>query len=87
MDAQFDEELIHLTQIGGVAVGVEQGGGSHGVADIESHDLGSPASGKLQDFHVLAMGEGAEEEESGEVVGEELVGWRIGREEGEFSRH
>ena len=87
VDAQFDEELVHLAEIGGVAVGVEQRGGGHGVADVDGHDLRAPPRRELQDLHVLAVGERAQQQQPGPLVGHQLVRRRARREERELRRH
>ena len=37
--AELDEEPVHLAEVGGVAVGVEHGGGGRRVAHVDAHDL------------------------------------------------
>lgn len=69
MNAQLDEELVHLADISGIPMGIEESGGSHGVADVEGHDLGAAAGGKLENVDVLAVGKMVEEQEAGGIVG------------------
>lgn len=60
MGAELDEELIHVTKISGIVVGVEEGGRSHGVAEIDGRDLGAALRGELEHFHVLTVWEAAQ---------------------------
>jgi len=87
MDAKLNEELIHLSQIGGVAMGVEERGGSHRMPHVHAHDLCASPGPKLYDFYVFAVGERAEKQQSGELVGHHLVRRWTRREEGKLRRH
>jgi len=87
VDAELDEELVHLAEIGGVAVRVEEGRGGHWVVNVERHYLRAALRRKLQDFHVLAVRERREEEQTCEVVRHHLVRRRARRQEGELCRH
>lgn len=87
MDAELNEELVHLANIGGIPMGVEKRGGGHGVADVNSDDLGAAARGKLPDVDIFAVGKRVQEQKAGGFVFEELVGGGIRREEGEFCSH
>lgn len=42
VDAQLNEELVHLTQIGGIAVRVEKSRGGHRVSNVDGDYLGAP---------------------------------------------
>ena len=87
MDAKLDEKLVHLTNIGGVSMGIKKRRSSHRVADVNSDDLSAFASGKLPDIDIFAVGKRVQEKEASGLVFEELVrGW-VGREEGEFGSH
>jgi len=87
VDAELDEELVHLAEIGGVAVRVEEGGGGHGVANVESNYLRAAPRRKLQDFHVLAVTERRQEKQPRKVVRHDLVRRRVRREKRELCRH
>lgn len=52
--AELDEELVHLAEVGGVAVGVEEGGGGEGVADVEGDDVVAAAGGEAEHLHEAA---------------------------------
>lgn len=73
VDAQLDEELVHLAQIGGVAVRVEESGGGHGVPNVDGHNLRPPPRRKLQDLHVFPVRERAQQQQARPVVGYQLV--------------
>ena len=62
VDAELDEELVHLAEIGGVAVGVEEGGGGQWVPNVHAHYLRAAARGDSQNFHVLAVREWAQQQ-------------------------
>lgn len=68
MNAQLDEELVHLADISRIPMGIEQRRGGHGVPHIEGHDLGAAARRKLQNVDVFAVGEVVEEQEAGGIV-------------------
>jgi|UniRef100_A0A804NEY3 hypothetical protein len=51
--AELDEEAVHLAEVGGVAVGVEQRGGGPRVAHVHPHDL-VPAAGP-EAHHLRAL--------------------------------
>lgn len=87
MDAKLDEELIHLSQIGGVSMGVEERRGCHRVPHVHGHDLRASSGLKLEDFHVLTVGERGQKQQPRELVGDHLVRRRTWREEGELRRH
>ena len=87
MDAELDEELVHLAEIGGVAVGVEEGGCGHGVADVEGDDLGATAGREPEHLHVLAVGEAAERDHPGLRLRHHLVRRRRRREESQLRCH
>jgi hypothetical protein len=87
VDAELDEELIHLAKISGVSMRVKQSGSSHWVANVESDNLSAAASWKLENFNVLAVRERSEKQKASEFVGDELVGRWVWWEKGEFRRH
>lgn len=60
VDAELNEELIHLTQIGGIAMGVKKGGGGHGIANVDGHDFCAAPRWELEQFHVLKVWEAAQ---------------------------
>jgi hypothetical protein len=51
--AELDEEPVHLAEVGGVAVGVEHGGGGPRVAHVDPHDL-VPAA-RAEAHHLCAV--------------------------------
>lgn len=76
MDAQFDEELIHLAQIGCVSMGIKQSRGSHRVSHVHSHDLCSSSCRQLRYLHVLAVRKRVHHKKSSHFVGYQPVrGW------------
>ena len=76
MDAQFDEELIHLAQIGCVSMGIKQSRGSHRVSHVHSHDLCSSTCRQLRYLHVLAVRKRVHHKKSSHFVGYQPVrGW------------
>lgn len=76
MDAQFDEELIHLTQIGCVSMWIKQSWCSHRVSHVHSHDLCSSTCRQLRYLHVFAVRKRVHHEKSGHFVGYQPVrGW------------
>lgn len=87
MDAELDEKLVHLADVGGVAVGVEKGRGRHGIANINGDDLGAAAGGELQNVNVFAVGERVKELKSSGIVCNYLVRRGVRREEGELRSH
>lgn len=42
MNAELDEKLVHLADIRGVSVRVEQRGASHGVPHVHRHNFRAP---------------------------------------------
>ena len=87
VDAQFDEELVHLAEIGGVAVGVEQRGGGHGVADVDGHDLRAPPRRQPQNVDVLAVRERLQQHQPRGIIRNYLVRRGVRWEERELRRH
>jgi hypothetical protein len=87
MDAEFDEKLVHLANIGRVSMRVEDGGGGHGVPDVYGHDLGAAARGQPQDLDVLAVRKGVQEQEPGGIVRNQLVGRWVRWKECKFGSH
>lgn len=87
MNAQFDEELVHLAQIGGVAVGVKKSGSGHRVPDIHSHNLVTSARGELENLHVFSVRKRTEQQQTGQLVSDRFIRGRVGREKGELGRH
>lgn len=73
MDAQFDEELIHLTQIGGVAMRVKQSRGGHRMANVDCDNLSAPASWQFENLDVFTVREGAEKQETSAFICNQLV--------------
>lgn len=73
MNAQFDEELIHLAQISSVPMRIQQSRARHWVSNIHSDDLVPLSSWDLHDLDILSMGESTESEEAGEAVDGEIV--------------
>lgn len=67
-DAQFNEKLVHLTNISSIPMRIEHSGGGHGVPDVDGHDLGAAARRQPQNFDVLAMREGVQEQEASGIV-------------------
>lgn len=87
MDAEFNEELIHLTNIGGISMGIKKRGSSHRVTDVNSDNLIAFTRRKLPDIDIFAVGKRVQEKKTSGLVCEEFVrGW-IRREESEFSSH
>jgi len=87
VDGEVDEEVVHLTEIGGVAVRVEKSGRGHGVANVHGEYLSSTARGKLKNFDVLAVREGTEEQKTRYLVLHHLVRCWVGWEERQLRRH
>lgn len=87
VDAELDEELVHLAKIGGVAVRVENSGSCHGVANVHAHYLGAAARRKLQNFHVLAMRKRTQEQKPRQLVLHHLVRCWVRREERQLRSH
>ena len=87
VDAQFDEELVHLAQIGGVAVRVEQSRSGQRVSNVNSHYLSAAASRQFQNLYVFSVRKWAQQQQADVLVGDELVRRRIRWEKGELGRH
>jgi len=87
VDGEVDEEVIHLAKIGGVAVRVEKSGRGHGVANVHGEYLSSTARGKLENFDVLAVREGSEQQKTSYLVLHHLVRCWVGWEERQLSSH
>ncbi len=73
MDAQFNEELVHLTQIGGVSMRVEQSRGGHRVPNVDSDNLSASTSRQFKNFDVFTVRKGAEKQKTSELVLDKLV--------------
>lgn len=87
VDAQFNEELVHLAQIGGVSVRVEQSRGGHGVPNVDGDYLGATASRQFENLDVFSVGEGAEKQETRQLILDQLIRRWIRREKGKLGRH
>jgi len=84
---QLGEQLVHLTQIGGVAVGIEEGGGGGRVCNVDGND-GVPSSGtELQNVDVFSGGHPRDLELPRDVIDPNTVGRRIWGEKRELGRH
>ena len=73
MDAELDEELIHLTQIGRITMRVKQSRRRHGMSHIHPHNLRSSTCRQLKYLHVLTVRKGRNEQELSEIVCDKLV--------------
>lgn len=87
VDAELDEELIHLTQISCVPMRVEEGWSGHGVSYVDGNDLRPSTGRKLQHFHIFPVWEVAQCIETRQLVCHYLVGRRIWWEKGKFCSH
>lgn len=87
MDAQLDEELVHLTNIGGIAVGVKDGGLGVGMPNVDSDDLRAAAVGEAENLDVLAVRERVHEQQPRGLLLDEPVRRRTRREERQLRRH
>lgn len=87
MDTQINEELVHLADVCGIAVRVEERGGGHGVPHVHGGDLRAPPRLQTEDVDVLAVGEGGQEQEPGGMVRNHPIGRWVRWEEGEFRGH
>jgi len=84
---QLGEQLVHLTQIGGVAVGIEQGGGGGRVCNVDGND-GVPSFGtELQNVDVFPGGHPRHLQLPGDFIHPNAVRRRIGGEKRELRRH
>lgn len=83
--AELDEEIEHLADVGGVAVGVQQGGGRPGVPDVDGDDLVPALCSEAEDVDVAAAagGELGDGEAAARLVGGHGVGWGVWRKESE----
>lgn len=68
VDAQLDEELVHLPDVGGVTMRVQNGQRSHRVPDVDGRNLVAPPRGKPEDIDVLPVGKRVEEQQPGGAV-------------------
>lgn len=64
MDAEFDEKLVHLANISGISMGVEEGGGGHRMPDVNGHGLCAAAGGQPENVDVLAVRKGVQEQKA-----------------------
>lgn len=87
VDAELEEELVHLAEVGSVAVGVEERGVRHGIPDVQGNDLTASACGEAEHLHVLTVGEAAQPQHLRRGFRHHLVRrWRR-RKEGQLSGH
>lgn len=86
MDAELDEEIEHLADVGGVPVRVEQRGGRPGVTQVHRHDLVAPPRWEAEDVHVVAprRRDPRDGEPPALFVGDHSVGWRVRGKEGKL---
>lgn len=87
MVTQLGEQLVHPTQIGGVAVGIEQSGGGGRVCNVDGND-GVPSSGaELQNVDIFPGGHPRHLQLPRHGIHPDTVGRRVRGEEGELRRH
>lgn len=87
METEFGEQLVHLTQIGGVAVRIEHGQRCRRVSNVHGHDAVSSPRAKLQYVDVFPGGHPRHLQLPRDVIQADTVRRRIGGEEGELGRH
>jgi len=87
VDAQLYEELVHLTNIGGIAVGVKDGRLGGGMANVDGDDLRATAVGEAENLHVLAVRERVHEQQPRGLLLDQPIRRRIRREERQLRRH
>lgn len=86
VSSELKEELKHLSQVGGVAMGVQDGEPREGVPPEGGHDL-VPALG-VQQVHIHVPVSGQPREQHPPVaVGRHFVRRRVRRVEGQPRRH
>lgn len=68
MNAQFDEEVVHLPNISCISMRVQDGSRGHGVPNIDGGDLIAASRRQPQDVDVLAVGERVHEKKPSGVV-------------------
>lgn len=87
METEFGEQLVHLTQIGGVAVRIEHGQRCRRVSNVHGHDAVSSPRAKLQYVDVFPSGHPRHLQLPRDVIRTHSVRRRIGGEESELGRH
>lgn len=87
VDAELEEELVHLAEVGSVSVGVEERGARHGIPDVHGNDLSSSACGEAEHLHVLTVGEAAQPQHPRRGVRHHLIRRRRRRKEGQLRGH
>lgn len=76
MNAQLDEQLVHLPDICRVSVRVQQRRVGHGVPHVHRHDFRAPPRRELQYVDVFAVREWVQQLQPRRLVGHQLVARR-----------
>lgn len=88
MIAEANEELVHLTQVGRIPMGVKHGELRVRVPDVQGHDLAPASRTQPPDLDTLVRPHAGHGQPPRRLVlHHQLVRRRVGREEGEPRRH
>lgn len=86
MGSEFDEELVHLTKVSGIAMGIKKRKPSKRVFPERGDDLIPGLGFEQMNLHVPIGGD-AGEDEPAVILSANVVGGRVRREEGKLGSH
>ena len=87
MDAELNEELIHLPQISSVPMRVQHRRRRHRVPHVDTNNLVTSPRPHLHYLHILPVREPTQRRQPRRRVRHQAVRRRIRREEGQLRRH